>query len=173
MTDEPIPYDPDEDDWPDEPCADPAIRADYQLAVGRLIIAHTEVDFWLSALLTKATKLIDPTGGLDELTMGDFNQRATNIELIMKVVPNIALGGVGQGRFRELNRIRNIVAHAHFDQDRYEGDFKLVRRKHRSHKIDQFADINAQTVNDAAAELEAVAQHMEAVHDFFGTYIPS
>jgi hypothetical protein len=114
----------------------------------------------------------DPTGGLDELTMGDFNQRATNIELIMKVVPDIALGQVGHGRFRELNRLRNIVAHAHFDQDRYEGDFKLVRRKHRSHKIEQFADINAKSVNDAAAELEGIAKHMEAVHDFFDIRIP-
>ena len=176
MIDEPIPqdiYENDfEDDWPDDPYADPAIRAEYQLAVGRLIIAHTEVDFWLSALLTKATKLLDPTGGLDELTMGDFNQRATNIELIMKVVPDIALGQVGHGRFRELNRLRNIVAHAHFDQDRYEGDFKLVRRKHRSHKIEQFADINAKSVNDAAAELEGIAKHMEAVHDFFDIRIP-
>jgi hypothetical protein len=175
MTNEHIPHDPDEDDWhepdqddwPDEPYADPVIRADYQLAVGRLIIAHTEVDFWMSALLTKATKKIDPTGGLDELTKGDFNQRATYIELIMKVVPNIALGRVGNGRLIELNRIRNIIAHSHFDQDRYEGDFKLVLRKYRSHKIEQLTNINAKVVNDAAAELEDVASHMETVNIFF------
>ena len=65
-----FPEDFDPDDF-DPPIADPAIRAEYQDALGRFIMAHNEVDFWLKGILTKAVKMLAPDGSLGCVDKGD------------------------------------------------------------------------------------------------------
>lgn len=76
----------------DEPIADPTIRADYREALGRFIMAHNEVDFRMTGILAKAVKMLAPDGSLDGLALGDFSARATNLTLLMKTAPHLALG---------------------------------------------------------------------------------
>lgn len=156
----------DGDDIPDEPYADPAIRSGYQNALGRFIMAHSEVDFWMSAILEKAVKLIAPDGSLNHLGLGDFSARATNLVLLMRVAPHLCLGGVGNGRLPELNGMRNALAHGHFDQDRYSGTFEIVNRRHKSFQVRRLKNLHEASINLAAEELEGIASHMEAVHAF-------
>ncbi|NIJ33608.1 hypothetical protein [Sphingomonas oligoaromativorans] len=156
----------DGDDIPDEPYADPAIRSGYQNALGRFIMAHNEVDFWMSAILEKAVQIIAPDGALNHLALGDFSARATNLVLLMRVAPHLCLGGVGNGRLHELNGVRNALAHGHFDQDRYSGTFEIVNRKHKSFQVKRLKNLNEASINAAAEELEGIASHMEAVHAF-------
>lgn len=167
MVNESDPNDDFDDSWIDEPFADPAIREDYTKALGRLIMAHSEVDFWISALLTKAVTKIAPDGALDGLTDGNFYQRATNLMLLMKVAPQQPLGGVGNGRLLDLNRFRNTLAHGHFDQDPYEGTFQVVRARRRGQNVKRVQDIDAGKINEQAKELEDIASHMSVVNDFF------
>jgi hypothetical protein len=156
-----------ENDWTEAPFANPAIRAEYQMALGRLILAHNEVDFWMSALLTKAAVKLAPDGSLGGLCEGQFAQRATNIILLMKVAPTLALGGVGNGRLLELNAARNLLAHGHFDQDPYEGTFAIVRLRRHGQNAERNKSIDAAKINAYAMELEGIARHMSAVDDFF------
>lgn len=156
----------DDDDIPDEPYADPAIRLGYQNALGRFIMAHNEVDFWMSAILQKAVQIIASDGSLNHLALGDFSTRSTNLVLLMRVAPHLCLGGVGNGRLPELNGMRNSLAHGHFDQDRYSGTFEIVNRKHKSFQVRRLNNLNEPSINAAAAELEEIASHMEAVHAF-------
>lgn len=167
MADELGPNDDFDESWIDEPFADPAIREEYTKALGRLILAHNEVDFWISALLTKAVAKIEPDGALDGLTDGNFYLRATNLMLLMKLAPLLPLGGVGKGRLLELNSFRNTLAHGHFDQDRYEGTFKVVRARRRGQNVKRVQDIDAAKINDHAKELEDIASHLSTVNDFF------
>ena len=167
MADQPGPNDDFDESWIDEPFADPAIREEDTKALGRLILAHNEVDFWISALLTKAVAKIEPDGALDGLTDGNFYQRATNLMLLMKLAPQLPLGGVGKARLLELNSFRNTLAHGHFDQDRYEGRFEVVRARRRGQNVKRVQDIDAAKINDRAKELEDIASHMSAVNDFF------
>lgn len=156
----------DVDDIAEEPYADPAIRSGYQNALGRFIMAHSEVDFWMSAILEKAVQIIAPDGSLNQLALGDFSTRATNLVLLMRVAPHLCLGGVGNGRLPQLNGVRNELAHGHFDQDRYSGTFEIVSRKHKSFQVKRLKNLNETSINVAAAELEKIASHMEAVHAF-------
>lgn len=156
----------DEYDIPDEPYADPAIRSGYQSALGRFIMAHNEVDFWMSAILEKSVQIIAPDGSLNHLALGDFSARATNLTLLMRVAPHLCLGGVGNGRLLELNGTRNALAHGHFDQDRYSGTFEIVKRKHNSFQLKRLTNLNEASINAAALELEQIASHMEGVHAF-------
>lgn len=167
MADETGPNDDFDESWIDEPFADPAIREDYTKALGRLILAHNEVDFWISGLLAKAVAKIEPDGALDGLTDGNFYQRATNLMLLMKLAPQLPLGGVGKGRLLELNGFRNALAHGHFDQDHYEGTFEVVRARRRGQNVKRVRDIDAAKINACAKELEDIASHMSTVSDFF------
>lgn len=151
---------------PEEPYADPAIRSGYQIALGRFIMAHNEVDFWMSAILEKAVQIIAPDNSLNHLAYGDFSTRAANLVLLMRVAPHLCLGGVGNGRLPELNGMRNALAHGHFDQDRYSGTFEIVNRKHKSFKVKRLRNLNESSINAAAEELEQIASHMESVHAF-------
>lgn len=153
-------------DEPEEPCADPAIRAGYRDALGRFIMAHNEVDFWMTGILTKAARMLAPDGSLDRLATGDFAERTTNLTLLMKTAPHLALGNVGNGRLSQLNGTRNILAHGHFDQDPWEGSFEIVNRKHRSLTVQRQTNLNADSINKQAAELEQIASHMSSVMAF-------
>lgn len=157
----------------DEPIADPAIREAYQNALGRFMMAHNEVDFWMSGILTKAVKMLDPDGRLDGLALGDFATRATNLALLMKTAPHLALGGIGNGRLHELNGTRNILAHSHFDQDPWDGTYEIVKARHRSLTEKRLKNLNADNINAQAKELEEIAAHMSAVFDFIDHPVPA
>lgn len=162
----------DEPDF-DEPIADPAIRASYREALGRFIMAHNEVDFWMTGILSKAVKMLAADGNLANLALGDFATRATNLQLLMRTAPHLALGNVGDGRLHELNGTRNILAHSHFDQDPWDGTFEIVKARHRSLTEKRLNNLNADSINKGAEELEKIASHMSAVFDFIDHPVPS
>lgn len=157
----------------DEPIADPAIRAGYREALGRFIMAHNEVDFWMTGILSKAVIMLAPDGSLKELALGDFATRVTNLMLLMKTAPHLALGNVGNGRLQELNGTRNILAHSHFDQDPWDGTFEIVKARHRSLTEKRLNNLNADSINNQAEELEAIAAHMSAVFTFIDHPVPA
>lgn len=157
----------------DEPIADPAIREAYQNALGRFMMAHNEVDFWMTGILAKAVKMLDPDGSLNGLALGDFAARATNLSLLMKVAPHLALGGVGNGRLHELNGTRNILAHSHFDQDPWDGTYEIVKARHRNLTEKRLNNLNANNIDAQAKELEEIAAHMSAVFDFIDHPVPA
>lgn len=157
----------------DEPIADPAIRAGYREALGRFIMAHNEVDFWMTGILSKAVKMLAPDGSLANLALGDFATRATNLALLMHTAPHLALGNVGNGRLHELNGTRNVLAHSHFDQDPWDGTFEIVKARHRSLTEKRLNNLNADSINKDAEELEQIASHMSAVFDFIDHPVPS
>jgi len=162
-------------DYPDfdEPIADPAIREGYRAALGRFIMAHNEVDFWMTGILSKAVKMLAPDGSLEKLALGDFASRAIYLTLLMKTAPHLALGGVGNGRLHELNGTRNILAHSYFDQDRWDGTYEIVKARHRTLNETRLNNLNADTVNAQAGELEGIARHMSAVFDFIDHPVPA
>lgn len=137
------------------------------------MMAHNEVDFWMTGILTKAVKMLDPVGGLDGLALGDFSARATNLALLMNTAPHLALSGFGSGRLHELNGTRNILAHSHFDQDPWDGSYEIVKAKHRSLTEKRLTNLNAYSINAQANELEKIASHMSAVFDFIDHPVPA
>ena len=168
-------YPPDDFDYPDfdEPIADPAIREGYRAALGRFIMAHNEVDFWMTGILGKAVTMLAPDGSLQKLAMGDFASRVTNIALLMKTAPHLALGNVGNGRLHELNGTRNILAHSHFDQDPWDGTYEIVKSRHRTLTETRLRNFTSETINLQAQALEDIARHMSAVFSFIDHPVPA
>lgn len=111
------------------PVADPAIRRDYEAAVGRLILAHNEVDYRLTTVIELAVVKLGGDNGLHRLAEGDFAQRLTNIALLKGLQINLNLEHIDITLLRNLNGQRNNVAHGHFNQNPFDGTYELVRQR--------------------------------------------
>ncbi|PQM27488.1 hypothetical protein CVO77_02555 [Sphingopyxis lindanitolerans] len=136
-------------------------------------MAHNEVDFWMTGILSKAVTMLAPDGSLNGLALGDFATRVTNLTLLAQTAPHLALGRAGDGRLHELNGTRNILAHSHFDQDPWDGTFEIVKGRHRSLTEKRLTNLNTDSINKQAEELEKIAAHMSAVFDFIDHPVPA
>jgi hypothetical protein len=126
--------DPDFDDDYDDgypPSADPAIRLNYEAALGRFILAHNEIDRHLTLLLEKVLdKLGNPTA-LKGFTSGMFKQRLDRLAILQAMPLDLRLRGLNIAEINELNEERNKIAHGHFEQNIYDGDYELITNKAR------------------------------------------
>ena len=113
----------------DLPQADPAIRTNYEAAVGRLILAHNEVDYRLTTVIRFAIAKLGGDSGLHRLAGGMFAQRVDSLALLQAIPINLYLGKIDCAQLRELNEQRNIVAHGHFEQNPFDGSYNLIGKR--------------------------------------------
>ena len=154
-------------DWDDNevpPFADPNIRPDYVVALGKLILAHTEVDYWLGKALERVVLRIAPDRSLIKYAKGRFALRLENLELFQKATPNPNAVNLDVSRLRDLNTIRNDVAHGHFEQN-WDGTFQLVSNSKGSSERPK--KYTSEELQRATVELRAIAVNLQG-HEFFG-----
>lgn len=158
---EPFYHDNFDDDGPSE-WADPAIRRSYEAALGPFILAHNEVDRNLTVLIQKClTELGDPPGTRLALE-GNFANRLATLA-ILKMIPALrALGGIDIAALTSKNGIRNLVAHGHFDQDPYMGDYVLVTKEKRK----KYPTVSTKELENATEVLQTQNRQMGAVIAF-------
>ena len=101
----------------DVPLADPAIRTDYEAALGRFILAFNEVDHRLSQVIGFELS----ARGRADLTVsgsrGPFAQRLETLDVLASNTKNGGLSALPISRLRSLNTDRDTLAHGHFDQE--------------------------------------------------------
>lgn len=125
------PFD-DDDHYGDIPWADPQIKKDYEAALGRLILSYNDVDLHLTRLIEECLKQLGNPKHLKKLATGSFLERWDNVRLLRAILPNMPLlQDVAFKELHELNELRNIVAHGHFEQNPFQGDYELITRKDR------------------------------------------
>lgn len=158
----------DMEEWEDDdvqPFADPDIRADYEVALGRLILAHNEVDYRLTKALVRVVRRLAPDDSLIRCAQGRFHERLNNLELFQKAVPNSGVVNIDIDRLKELNTIRNNVAHGHFEQNPFNGEFQIISgQKTQNPKVRQYT---ASELEAATDELRSIAGTLHA-HEAFG-----
>ena len=116
------------EEWEEDqipPFADPNLRTDYEVALGKLILAHNEVDYRLGKALERVVLRIAADRSLIKYAEGSFAFRLNNLALFLKATPNFGAVQIDIGQLRRLNSIRNDVAHGHFEQN-FDGTFQLV-----------------------------------------------
>jgi hypothetical protein len=117
------------DDDEDIPEADPAIRTSYEAALGRLILAHNNVDLHLTRLIECCLRKLGDPPELARLKNGMFAQRLENLRMLNAISSALHLRRVKFDELTDLNTQRNIVAHGHFEQNPYDGDYILITNK--------------------------------------------
>jgi hypothetical protein len=139
---------PDDDDVP---WADPEIRVSYEAALGRFVLAFNEVDYRLTQLIGWELS----TRGREDLTAtasrGTFAQRISTAELLATPADASAIASLPFQQLRTLGGHRNILAHGHFDQNPFDGSYRLVL----SAKVQ---DYPIEKINVLTVELEALAE---------------
>lgn len=149
-----------DDGWIDHdpPFADPAIRLEYESALGAFILAFNESDYFtgrlLSAELARSQRghLYDPEH--------DFSARLALLEGIAPMADN--LRGLPFALLRSIATVRNKLAHGHFNQNPFGGDYKLiVREKHR-----QFSTADVRAFTGQLCEINAHLRVAYVVYDF-------
>lgn len=169
MTDAiPIPY-PNEHDDDDIPWADPRIRIDYEAALGRLILTHNDVDLHLTLLIEKSLeRLASEDPELQKLRLGPFKKRLDNLRTLHKKSPALNLHGLDFAALEEVNEQRNIVAHGHFEQNPYMGDYRLITNK-ETHK-----DFSIERLNSITERINALGMSIKPMvwFDFIEHELP-
>lgn len=138
------------EDDDDIPWADPGIRKDYEAALGRLILAHNDVDLHLTRLVDRIISHLGDPPALAKLATGEFAKRVDNVRTLYAIAPDMPLAGIDLDEMSELNRLRNIVAHGHFDQNPFQGTYELITNK-KTH-----ADFSTERLDEITERLEKV-----------------
>lgn len=108
-----------------EPFADPEIRSRYQAALGEFIVAFNELDDQVAKIVGYAYETIERRHPKNL-----SNTYAARIDLLdtfggMNV---LQLGTAPIEELRELGRMRNFLAHGHFDQNPFDGSYVVTGR---------------------------------------------
>jgi hypothetical protein len=152
--------DAEEDD--DIPFADPAIRADYEAALGQFILAFNEVDYRLSQVIRSELSRRSRTDLAATASNGPFAQRVATLEILASATPNDRLSASPFARLRSLNADRNNLAHGHFDQNPFDGSYSIVLAT-------KTRDYPAARVRGLGLELAQIAEWLrttEILYDF-------
>lgn len=155
-------FDDDETPW-----ADPKIQADYETALGRFVVEFNRLDDTVSTVLAYALAMIDRTHLTKEYMQSQFSHRIAVIDLLggsnilgLASAPIAAMKGIAN--------IRNTLVHAHFDQNPFDGSYKLIQ-KGRDSKL------KTETINKWTKKTSEVIhkmRHYEAVYMFRDIKVP-
>jgi hypothetical protein len=151
-----------EDDNDDIPFADPAIRTDYEAALGQFILAFNEVDYRVSQLIRSELSERGRADLAATAASGPFAPRLTTLEILASATPSGRLSAAPAARLRSLNADRNRLAHGHFDQNPYDGSYAIVLSE-------TARDYPVEHIRTLAAELAQIAEWLRAteiLYDF-------
>lgn len=153
------PFDDDDDiSW-----ADPAIRQNYEAALGRLILAYNDLDRFVTMMIECVMHDLGDRPELQKLTHGSFSRRLDNLHMLNSIRPDKRIESIGFDDLVELNRLRNIVAHGHFEQNPFQGDYELISNQ-KTHK-----DFSVERLDDITKRLDEVGDRVKAQVYFWGT----
>lgn len=147
--------------YDDVPWADPSIRTNYEAALGRLILAHNEVDFRITKLIERCLKRLGSPQSMERLKRGQLVDRLRALDLLKALPMRLEVERVDIEKLHQLNNERNIVAHGHFEQNPFDGDYVLIDEKRR------IQDYPVERLDKVAGELKAMAGYLSALVDFY------
>jgi hypothetical protein len=144
------------------PEADPAIRTDYEAALGRFILIHNEADYWLSKVIAAELSKRRRDDLIPSTIKGNFAQRLERLELLASSTKDRQLSGLPVDKLRSLNTNRNHLAHGHFDQNPYDGSYQLVlAQKAKDYPIEHIV-----ALADELTKIVAYLRTTEILYDF-------
>jgi plasmid maintenance system killer protein len=142
--------------------ADPAIRTEYEAALGRFILAFNEADYRLSQVIAAELAKRGHPELAETATKGTFAQRLEKLDLLVSSTKDQQLSALPVAKLRLLNTDRNNLAHGHFDQDPYDGSYRLIlAAKTRDYPISRIV-----ALGDELAQIVEFLRTTEILYDF-------
>jgi len=118
-------------DWHDEadPWADPEIQRGYQAALGEFIVSFNRLDADLTKVLRLALGDAGKLGLFPQIRARGYGAKLQALELLQISPTMVAIHGLPIDEMRKIAAIRNFLAHAHFDQNPFDGTYELIPPK--------------------------------------------
>jgi hypothetical protein len=128
----------------DGPPVDPTIRTDYEAALGRCLLAFNQLDNLLGTILLIVLTRLDRPDLVDDcIKEADFNKMLLIFDLLKHCKEGVGINGVPLGPLRDVAKQRNLLAHAHFDDNhgmsdeyRLEDRRKKLKQTYSTKRID-------------------------------------
>ena len=89
--------------------ADPAIRTEYEAALGRFILAFNEADYRLSQVIAAELAKLGHSDLAETATKGNFAQRLEKLELLVSSTKDQQLSALPVTKLRSFNTDRNTL----------------------------------------------------------------
>lgn len=108
----------------DIPWADPQIQKDYEAALGAFLVRFNRIENMIARLVRHALSRLDRQDLLNRSMSGPLKQRVQALDLILlafPAFPKLPISGIDR-----LSAVRNSLAHGHFEQNPYDGDYEIV-----------------------------------------------
>src|ERR1700731_3246157 len=134
-------YEPDFDE-DGVPWASPEIQRDYEAALGRFMLAFNRLDNLLTELIKTVLTKAGTADLIRQFEVMPFGQRLRTADLLKTSVHGKGLSGIPIEVMREISEHRNNVAHGHFDQNPFSGEYDIVSRKRMTYSA---IDLDLQT----------------------------
>jgi|HubBroStandDraft_4_1064222.scaffolds.fasta_scaffold31231_1 hypothetical protein len=119
---------PFEDDEDDTPWASPEIRANYEAALGRFILAFNQIDNELTEIIETVLRRLKRDDLVKTCTQKDFNSKLLIFDLLKSSSEGQGIRDASVTLMREVNGERNRLAHGHFDQNPFDGTYDVVTK---------------------------------------------
>jgi hypothetical protein len=116
----------DADDFFDDdvPFADAAIRLNYEAALGAFILAFNQLDNLLGKLLRITLTSLDRTDLIiASVNNASFAARVSLLDILKHSIEGRAIADVPVDQLRSVAGERNILAHAHFEENPFSGEY--------------------------------------------------
>ncbi len=113
----------------DMPWASPEVQANYEAALGRFLLAFNQLDNLLGEV---TTTVLTRLGRADLVKAcvedADFATRLRFLDLLKHSTEGQGIASVPIADMKGIGGERNILTHGHFDQNPYDGSYRLVGR---------------------------------------------
>lgn len=116
----------------DTPSADPNIQLKYEAALGEFVVEFNRLDDTVGKVLSYALAEIDRGHLSKQYLAAPFSQRVDLLDLLGGS-DVLKLKAAPIARLKEISATRNILVHAHFDQNPFDGSYTLVQKGRESH----------------------------------------
>lgn len=120
---------PEDDDEDDTPWASPEIRANYEAALGRFILAFNQLDNQLTEIIKTVLRRLKRDDIINVCTKKDFSTKLLVLDLLKSSPEGQGIKDVSIISMREIGGERNNLAHGHFDQNPFDGSYDVVTKK--------------------------------------------
>lgn len=110
----------------DPPWADPRIEADYVVALGSFLVAFNRIEAMVSDLIVRSMQFLSLDNKEIERTLGRSLKR--RVEDLVKLLREAGKPEIPADEIARLSTKRNTLAHGHFEQNPFSGEYEIVGR---------------------------------------------
>ncbi len=146
--------------WQDVPTADPKIQKDYEAALGAFLVTFNQIENTTTEIIHLALQASERQDILKHIKGDFFYRRLVTLDLLSLAFPGPVSKDVIY-ELRELANHRNHLAHGHFDQNPFNGEYEVVTSR------DKRRTMSVTAIQSLAKRAEAAWDKLRYIEFYF------